>query len=206
MAGDARTGAWWLLAGAALLLGLVPLLVGAAEEENEEVAEEEDGERKPLPPLPWDAPREGEDGCEDEEILVLRDLRRRADELDRRSAALDEREAALTTLETEAAAKLEELQAIRAEITQMLEREQVASEDRVAALARMVDTMKAREAADLLAGMDRDVALLVLRKVKPKQAGKILGEMPTATARELGDRMTVLADPRDAVGDDEEGP
>jgi flagellar motility protein MotE (MotC chaperone) len=99
---------------------------------------------------------------------------------------------------------MEELQAIRTEITEMIGREKVASDERVTALARMVDTMKAREAASLLAGMNRDVALLVLRKVKPKQAGKILGEMPTETARELGDRMTVLADPRDTTDTDEE--
>lgn len=196
-------GRWWMLLGALVLLGLVPVLSGADEAKD---GEDEEGEDTgPLPPLPWDAPRQGEAACDDEEILILRDLRRRADELDRRGAALDEREAAVATLEAAAETTLEELQAIRAEITTLLEREQVATADRVTALARMVDTMKAREAADLLAGMDRDVCLLVLRKVKPKQAGKILGEMPTAIARELGDRMTVLADPRDAVGTDEEG-
>ncbi len=191
---------WWTLGFALVLLGLTPLLSGADEEEGEEAAEERTG---PLPPLPWDEPRHGEAACDDEEILVLRDLRKRSEELDRRQAALDEREAALTLLETEAAVKLEELQALRAEVTEMLERERVATEERVTALARMVDTMKARDAAPLLAGMDRDVALMVLRRVKPKQAGKILGEMPTQIARELGDRMTVLADPRDALGDEE---
>ena len=195
---EALGARWWLLPGAIALLGLMPLLAGAdeAKEGDEAEGDETTEERAPLPPLPWDAPRQGEDVCEDEEILILRDLRTRADELDRREAALDEREAALATLEAEAAATMDELQAMRAEITETLGRQKVATDERVTALARMVDTMKAREAADLLAGMDRDVALLVLRKVKPKQAGKILGEMPTATARELGDRMTVLADPR----------
>lgn len=196
-------GRWWTLLAALLLLGLVPLLSGADEAEDEE-GEGAEEERAPLPPLPWNEPRQGEAACDDEEILVLRDLRKRDEELDRREAALAEREAALVTLEAEAASKLEELQAIRTELVEMVDREQVAAAERVTALARMVDTMKARDAAALLAGMDRDVALLVLRRVKPKQAGKILGEMPTATARELGDRMTVLADPRDAVGADDE--
>jgi flagellar motility protein MotE (MotC chaperone) len=203
---EGRVARWWLMPGAIALLGLMPLLAGADEAKEGDEAEGEEGaeDRGPVPPLPWDAPREGEVACEDEEILVLRDLRTRADELDRRQAALDERETALATLEAETAEKMEELQAIRTEITEMIGREKVASDERVTALARMVDTMKAREAASLLAGMNRDVALLVLRKVKPKQAGKILGEMPTETARELGDRMTVLADPRDTTDTDEE--
>ncbi len=195
-----RTRARFLAALAAMLLVTSPLLVGAGEEEaaEEEGAEERDG---PLPPLPWDRPKQGEEKCFAEEITMLRDLRGRSVELDRREAALAEREVALTALEAEAAARLDELDAVRGEILELLGREQVATADRVRTLAKMVDTMKPREAATLLAGMERDVAILVLRKLKPKQAGKVLGSMPPEIAQEIGDRMTVLDDPRDGAAD-----
>ena len=56
-----------------LLLLLMPLLAGAAEEEPSE-----DEEPRRTEPLPWDVPRAGEDACDSEEMLVLRDLRKRS--------------------------------------------------------------------------------------------------------------------------------
>ncbi len=174
-----------------VLLVLLPALLGAAEDEA--VVEKE---AAPVEPMPWEQPRAGEDACADEEILVLRDLRKRSLELDRREAELDERVTALAELETEAAAEIVRLTEMRDAIVALLERQQAGSQEHIAKLARVVDTMKAREAATLLAGMDEDVALQVLRKIKPKQAGKVLGAMPDRKAQQLGDRMTVVLDPR----------
>ena len=174
-----------------ILLVLLPLLVGAAEDEA--------SEEEPTPalePMPWDVPRAGEDRCAEEEILVLRDLRKRSLELDRREAELDERVTALAELETEAAAEIVRLTAMRDAIVVLLEKQQAGSQEQIASLSRVVDTMKASEAARMLSGMDQDVALQLLRKIKAKQAGKILGAMSDRKAQELGDRMTVVPDPR----------
>lgn len=174
-----------------LLLLAMPLAVSAEEETEEEE------ELPPREPLPWELPRAEEGACSDEEILVLRDLRKRSLELDRRAAELDERVLALATLETEAAAEIVRLGEMRDAIVALLEQQKTGSQERIASLARVVDTMKASEAATMLAGMDQDVALQVLRKLKPKQAGKVLGAMPDRTAQRLGDRMTVVPDPRE---------
>ncbi len=187
-----------------LMLASVPLLVGADEPTDEE-AEGEEEPAGPLPLLPWDRPKQGEEECFVEDIGMLRDLRARKVELDRRETILEEREATLASLETEAASELDALDALRAEVLELMAREQVATADRVRTLSKMVDTMKPREAATLLAGMDRDVAILVLRKLKPKQAGKVLGAMPQDISQAIGDRMTVLDDPRDASADSEGG-
>lgn len=187
---------------ALLMLAAVPLLVGADEPSDEDEATEDKG---PIPMLPWDRPKQGEERCFVEEITMLRDLRARKLELDRRETILEEREAALASLETEAAVELDALDALRAEVLDLMAREQVATADRVRTLSKMIDTMKPREAATLLAGMERDVAILVLRRLKPKQAGKVLGAMPQDVAQAIGDRMTVLDDPRDASADTEGG-
>ena len=175
-----------------ILLAAAPLLLG----QSGEVVQE-----KPLPPrsqpIPWEVPRAEEGACADEEILVLRDLRQRSLELDRRQAELDERVGALAELEKEAADELVRLAAMRDAIVELMEQQQAGSQERIASLARVVDTMKAAEAATMLGGMDEDIALQVLRKIKPKQAGKVLGAMPDKKAQELGDRMTVVPDPRE---------
>ncbi len=178
----------WLI----LLLAAMPLLLGV---DKGEVVEETLPPRSE--PLPWDKPRANEGACADEEILVLRDLRKRSLELDRREAELDERVAALASLETEAATELVRLTEMRDAIVALMEKQRTGSQEQIAGLARVVDTMKAAEAATMLAGMDEDVALQVLRKIKPKQAGKVLGAMPDRKAQELGNRMTIVPDPRE---------
>jgi flagellar motility protein MotE (MotC chaperone) len=176
-----------------ILLAALPLLLGA---DSGEVVEEPPG--PPPAPVPWEQPRAEDGACADEEILVLRDLRQRSLELDRREAELDERVAALASLEEEAAVELERLSTMRDAIVELMQQQQAGSQERIASLARVVDTMKASEAAAMLGGMDEDVALQVLRKIKPKQAGKVLGAMPDKKAQQLGDRMTVVPDPREA--------
>ncbi len=176
-----------------LIAALLVVVPASAEEEAEQSGEEREG---PLPPLPWEQPRDGEEACTDEEILVLRDLRKRSLELDRREAALDERHASLGDLEVQMAEELAKLEAMRAVVLELMQQQKDQNAERIAALARVIDTMKAREAATMLAGMDEQVALEVLRKLKPKQAGKVLGAMPDRKAQRLGDRMTTVVDPR----------
>jgi len=182
---------------AALLVVPMPVSgAGGGGEKKEEV------EKKPVvkksteelleAPLPWEVPRAGEVGCTDEEILVLRDLRNRDRVLLRRSNALDERETALQELEQGVASEIARLESLRAELIELLVGQRSALKQRVAKLSRMVDQMKAKEAAELLSGIDQGVALQVLQKIKPKQAGKVLGAMAPATAQDLADRLAEL--------------
>jgi len=177
------------------------------EEKGDHKSGDGDGVRKPLP---WEIPRQGELGCEDEEILLLRDLRLRARELDRREASLEEREGALRRFEEETSETLEELQGVRAEILKLLEEQQEALELRVASLAKVVDGMKAKDAAKMLAGIEEGVALQLLQRIKAKNAGKILGYMPPERAQKLAEGMTQLPPDiqkaaRDAVGTEGKG-
>ncbi len=179
----------------ALLILLAVLLVGPSIGQAQE-AEEEPKSDEPRKPLPWEVARDGEESCRPEEMVLLRQLRQRALDMDARERLVDQREAAATQAEAAIAAELARVEEIRAEIGKMLGRAEVASEENVASLAKMVDAMKAKEAAPMLAGMDDDVALEILQKLKPKQAAKILGAMDAKTAQRLGDRFTLVPDPR----------
>lgn len=178
-----------MLMVAALLL-LVP--AGGWAQDTDEEPETE----APRRPLPWEIPRDGEDSCRPEEMVLLRQLRERAQSMDARETALAAREDAAKQAEAEIAAELARVEAIRTEVLALLGRAEVASKENVGSLARMVDAMKAKEAAPMLAGMNEDVALEILQKIKPKQAAKILGAMAPAKAQALGDRFTLVPDPR----------
>jgi flagellar motility protein MotE (MotC chaperone) len=182
---------------AALLVVPMPVSGAGGGGEKTEEAEKKPENKKSIEelldaPLPWEVPRAGEAGCSDEEILVLRDLRNRGRVLGRRSHALDERAAALDELEQGVASEIARLESLRAEILELLVGQRSALKQRVAKLSRMVDQMKAKEAAELLAGIDQGVALQVLQKIKPKQAGKVLSAMAPAKAQELADRLAEL--------------
>ncbi len=181
----------------ALLILLAVLLVGPSVALAEEEAEEEEAKStEPRKPLPWEVPKDGEEACRPEEMVVLRQLRQRALEMDARERLVEQREAAAKQAEAAIAVDLRRVEEIRDEIAKMLGRADVASKENVASLAKMVDAMKAKEAAPMLAGMDDDVALEILQKLKPKQAAKILGAMDAKTAQRLGDRFTLVPDPR----------
>lgn len=192
-----------ILPGALVLLALLVLPMpvsgagGGGEAKEESKPEKKPGPKKSMEelleaPLPWEVPRAGEMGCTDEEILVLRDLRNRDRVLLRRSRALDERASALSELEQGVASEITRLESLRAEILELLVGQRSALKQRVAKLSRMVDQMKAKDAADLLSGIDEGVALQVLQKLKPKQAGKVLGAMPGSKAQELADKLAEL--------------
>lgn len=183
---------------------------GAKKEEPKEEKKAEEGKEgeegksteghaaKVTGPLPWQADLRDVPGCSPEEIAVLRELRQRSLALDAREASLDARETTLTLAEGRVSAELGRLEGMRAEILSLLERTQQVGSDNIVKLAKVVDAMKANDGAELLAGMDEDISLQVLKAVKAKQAAKILGAMEPDKAARLGDLYTRIPDPRGA--------
>jgi len=113
-----------------LLLGVTP--AGAAGDGKKKAAGEHGspaGEEGGLPeshelrPLPWEIPRAIENACTKEEIVVLRELRERAELLDLRADALDERERAIEDAEHLLATRLAKIESIRADIVGKLDAE-----------------------------------------------------------------------------------
>ena len=103
-------------------------------------------------------------------------------------------------IEKEQSARLKKIEEEQAVVLAAIARDQKVKDERVLELAGIVATMKAKAAAAMLAGMNENVALQVLLKLRPKTAGKILAAMPAVTAQDLGDKMTVHRDPRRTLG------
>lgn len=191
------------IASVVLIAALVTAGASAAEGTEDEperdgasleplLTEEPEGNERP----PWESTANDPEGCHDDEIGVLRDLRGRSKRLDRRSRDLDEREAAVKRLEDHAAEQIARLEEMRSNLLDLLAERTEQRLKRVAELAKMVTNMKPKASAPLLAGLDEDTAILVLEALGSKQAGKVLGAMAGAEALRLGDRYTSLPDPR----------
>ena len=74
-------------------------------------------------PLPWEYVRADEERCTTEEIVVLRELRERAEQLNMREAALDERERSIADAEHLLALRLAKIESIRSDIVGKLDAE-----------------------------------------------------------------------------------
>ncbi len=107
-----------------------------------------------------------------------------------------ERSSIMEAIKKEQDSRLQALEAEQAVVLEAIAKDQAVKRERVVELSGIVSTMKPKQAATMLAGMDDNVALQVLLELRPKVAGKILGAMPVAVSQRLGDRMTVHRDPR----------
>ena len=190
-----------MLLAVALVLGLSPMGAMAEDEGGGLFAEKPEPKRQPLP---WEIPAPGEEQCMPEELALLRELRDRSRAMDVRDDALSMREDAAKELEKRLADEVTRLDGLRAELTALVERAVEMNTENVASLSKMVDSMKAKDAAAMLVGMDEEVVLEVLRGLKAKQAAKVLGAMPPDKSQELGDRYTLVPDPRDGLTEGEE--
>lgn len=70
------------------------------------------------------------------------------------------------------------------EIERQQKEEEAAEKKRVSKLARLYNEMKPEAAADIMAGLDDDIAIAVLQKMDEAQAAKVLAALnPTQSAR-----------------------
>ena len=83
-------------------------------------------------------------------------------------------------------AKIDELERKRAEVQQWLEERKSFLEATSDTMLSIYSTMKPDAAAAQLAGLERSVAASLVARLKSRQAGAILAEMPANVAAELG--------------------
>ena len=127
----------WLMSGIGLcalafgflLLPVSPASAAGGGDKGEE-AEEKKGpkllkstDELLAQPLPWEYVRADEERCTTEEIVVLRELRERAEQLNMREAALDERERSIADAEHLLALRLAKIESIRSDIVGKLDAE-----------------------------------------------------------------------------------
>lgn len=118
--------------------------------------------------------------------------------------ALDARNALqmakLKDAEGQLSVKIDELEAKRAEVETWLAERKAFIESTSDIMLDIYAAMKPDAAAAQLAGLDRPTAAALLSRLKARQAGAILAEMPAPVAAELGNLIAQKTD-RTALGE-----
>lgn len=119
------------------------------------------------------------------ELDLLEGLSARRVALDEREQALDRREALLAVAEQRLAEKTTELEALRTQIEGMLGEVDVQREAQLASLVSIYENMRPADAATIFDGLDIDVLLNVLDRMREQKSAAILAGMNPERARQV---------------------
>lgn len=141
------------------------------------------------------APFELGDELSRSERELLRDLSQRRQSLDERAETLDEREALLTVAEQRLQEKMTELEAVRGQIQEMLGALDEQQENQFQSLVGIYENMRPADAAVIFNGLDIDVLINVLDRMREQKSAAIMAGMNPDRARqvtaELAQRQTL---------------
>lgn len=141
------------------------------------------------------APFELGDELSRSERELLRDLSERRQSLEERAQTLDEREALLTVAERRLEEKMAELEAVRGQIQEMLGTLDEQQESQFQSLVGIYENMRPADAAVIFNGLDIDVLINVLDRMREQKSAAIMAGMNPDRARqvtaELAQRQTL---------------
>lgn len=117
------------------------------------------------------------------ERKLLLDLRRRSRELDAREAALQQREAVLAAAEARLKARLAELTSLQQRLQSLDAARNAREEANWRGLVKLYETMKPADAGAIFNDLDLPVLLPILDRMKARNAAAILAAMQPERAR-----------------------
>ncbi len=129
-----------------------------------------------------------------EERRILAELREARQLLQEREQKVAQREMELKTLREEVDKKLADLEQRRAELAQMLAEKDEAETRKAKELGKMYEKMDPFKAAEVIASLEKDLAVAILEGMRGKSAGKILEEMEREMAADLTVSYSSLAE------------
>lgn len=132
------------------------------------------------------------DECHTSDSLsaLAQDMESRQAALERREASIAAKEEDLRAVEARLDERLAQLKAIREEIAEQLSRIDEVEDDRRDALVRMLQSMRPKQGAPILAELEDDLAVAVVDLMSPGKAGKLLAALPAAKAADLMQKLS----------------
>ncbi len=129
-------------------------------------------------------------GFSEEELSHFNKLNERKSELDRRDTELTALEEELHKQKKEVEARIVKLEQIRDEVANVLKDKVEVDQQRVSTLVDFYSNMKPKQAAEILATLNEDLAVEVIGKMKKKNAADIMNLLAPAKARALSEKFT----------------
>jgi flagellar motility protein MotE (MotC chaperone) len=130
-------------------------------------------------------PSYGEQGFSASEVETLQDLAKRREELDKREQQIGQREALLKAAGVEVDRKIAELNKLRSELEDLLNKQKTSEDERITSLVKIYENMKPKDAANIFNTLDMNVLLPVIGKISERKASPILAAMDPDKAREV---------------------
>jgi len=125
---------------------------------------------------------------------LLQQLSARRDALDQRARDIDQREAFLAVAEQRLDEKVAELEALRTQIEQMLHQVDEEGETQLLGLVSIYESMRPADAATIFNGLELEVLISVMERMRGQKSAAILAGMNPERARRV---TTELARRRD---------
>ena len=134
-------------------------------------------------------------GLSSQEIVVLRSLQARRETLDAREGEIGTREAAAGAAEARLSEQIAELKALETQVQGLLAKMDEKSEGRMASLVKSYETMKPKDAAAILNGMEDDLLTDIAKSMKPATLAAVLSSMQPKRAEMVTRLLANLAKP-----------
>jgi flagellar motility protein MotE (MotC chaperone) len=123
-----------------------------------------------------------------EDASHLEKLRERKESLDHRERELNELEEELHKQKAEIESRIKQLEELRTQIAAVLKERVEVDQEKVMKLVETYSNMKPKQAAEILGGIDEDLAVEVLGKMKKKNAAEILNLLEPGKARSISEK------------------
>lgn len=140
-------------------------------------------------------------GLSQYEIQVLRSLSDRRETLDAREASLDTREMTISAAENRLNDQIDELKNLEGSIQDLLGQLDQKNEEELAALVKMYESMKPKDAARIFNTMPDLLMVQLANRMKPTSAAAVLSEMDTQRALVLTTLMAQRTEPPQTVAE-----
>ena len=134
-------------------------------------------------------------GLSSQEILVLRSLQKRREELDAREGGLETREQAAAAADSRLQEQISQLKAVETEIQTLLTAMDAKRDERMGALVKTYESMKPKDAAKIFDGMEDPLLLDIAKTMKPATLAAVLSTMQPKRAEALTKLLAALAKP-----------
>ncbi len=137
-----------------------------------------------------------EAGISEQEILVLRSLADRREELEARELELQTREQTAAAAEARLEEQITELKALETNVEQQLASMDAKRDKRMDDLVRTYEAMKPKDAARIFDAMkDEDVLIDLAKSMKPANVAAVMSSMDSNRAELVTKRLAQLSEP-----------
>ncbi len=138
-------------------------------------------------------------GLSSQEILVLRSLQKRREELDAREGGLQTREQAAAAAEQRLQEQIGDLKKVETEVQGLLTQMTAQADKRMSDLVKSYEAMKPKDAANIFNGMEDQLLVSIAKTMKPATLAAVMSSMQPKRAEALTRLLVDLARPPTSI-------